>query len=80
MNAVRHGKATHIVIEGKTDQNLTTLIVTDNGSGFDTGRKTKGFGFVSMRERIRDLPDGTLEIKSIIDAGTQIKLSWKNEI
>jgi NarL family two-component system sensor histidine kinase LiaS len=56
------------------------LIVTDNGSGFDTGRKTKGFGFVSMRERIRDLPDGTLEIKSIIDAGTQIKLSWKNEI
>jgi NarL family two-component system sensor histidine kinase LiaS len=77
MNAVRHGKASKIVIASKIDQDNATLTIVDNGSGFDTDKKTGGFGLVSMRHRVRDLPHGTFEIKSTVGAGTQIKLSWR---
>jgi NarL family two-component system sensor histidine kinase LiaS len=80
MNAVRHGKASKIVIVSKTDQDVATIVIADNGSGFDTDQKTGGFGLVSMRDRMRDLPHGIFEIKSTAGAGTRIKLSWKNEL
>ena len=79
INAIRHGKASKIVIAGKIDEDIATLTIGDNGSGFDTGKKTEGFGITSIRDRVRDLPYGTLDIKSTVDVGTQITLSWKNE-
>lgn len=79
MNAVRHGKASKIVISSKIDDDIATLTTVDNGNGFDTDKKTGGFGITSMRDRVRDLPDGTLEIKSTSGVGTEITLSWKNE-
>lgn len=79
MNAVRHGKASKISIESKIDQDTVALTIADNGSGFDTDKKTGGFGITSMRDRVRDLPHGAFEIKSTAGAGTQITLSWENE-
>ena len=79
MNAVRHGKASKIVITGMTDHEMAGLTITDNGSGFDADRTTRGFGITSMRDRARDLPGGTFEITSAEGAGTQLTLSWKNE-
>lgn len=79
MNAVRHGKASKIVITGMADHEMAGLTITDNGSGFDADRTTRGFGITSMRDRARDLPGGTFEITSAEGAGTQITLSWKNE-
>ena len=79
MNAVRHGKASKIVIASKIDRDIATLTIADNGSGFDTDKKTGGFGIISMRDRVRDLPHGTFEIKSTAGVGTQITLAWKNE-
>ena len=79
MNAVRHGKASKIVIDGKIDHNIATLTIADNGRGFDTGKKTGGFGITSMRDRVRDLLHGSFEIKSTTGIGTRITLSWKYE-
>jgi len=79
MNAVRHGKASEIVIESKIKHDSTMLTIVDNGVGFDTNKKTGGFGITSMRDRVRDLPNGTFDIKSIAGVGTQIILSWNNE-
>jgi two-component system, NarL family, sensor histidine kinase LiaS len=79
MNAVRHGRASKIVIEGKTNDEITTLTIADNGTGFDINQKTEGFGLVSMRDRMNDLPNGTFEIKSTKGSGTHITVSWKNE-
>jgi NarL family two-component system sensor histidine kinase LiaS len=79
MNAVRHGNASKIVITSKIDHDIATLTITDNGIGFDTNKKTGGFGITSMRDRVRDLPHGTFEIKSSAGVGTRITLSWKNE-
>ncbi len=79
MNAVRHGKAANIVIASRIDNGLAMLTIADNGSGFDPGKKTQGFGITSMRDRILDLPHGSFGIQSSPGAGTRIALSWKNE-
>ena len=79
MNAVRHGKATQIVIAGSIDHEFATLRIADNGNGFDSNKKTGGLGITSMRERVRGLPHGTFEIRSTAGVGTEITLSWKNE-
>lgn len=79
MNAVRHGKASKIVIAGITDRDMARVTIADNGTGFDIAQNTRGFGITSMRDRAHDLPGGTLEITSAEGAGTQLTLSWKNE-
>jgi len=78
MNALRHGKASKIVIESRIDNNTAAVTISDNGSGFDPEKKTTGFGLISMRDRMRDLECGTLEIQSAAQIGTQITLSWKS--
>ena len=80
MNAVRHGKASKIVITGKIDRDIAMLTIADNGSGFDTDKNTGGFGLSSMRDRVRDLLHGTFDIQSTAGVGTQIMLSWKKEL
>ena len=80
MNAVRHGKATEIVITSRTKGDITTLTIADNGNGFDTSKKTQGFGITSMRDRACDLPHGAVDIQSNSGAGTNITLSWRNEV
>ncbi len=79
MNAVRHGKANHIVVTGKIYGKTASLTIADDGEGFDAKQKTGGFGITSMRDRVRDLPNGKFEISSAAGSGTTITLSWKNE-
>jgi signal transduction histidine kinase len=67
------------VIASKIDHDSTLLTIVDNGVGFDTDKKTGGFGITSMRDRVRDLPHGTFDIQSTAGVGTQIILSWRNE-
>lgn len=79
MNAVRHGKASHIVITGSIEQDAATLTIADNGTGFDTSKQTDGFGITSMRGRMRDVPRGTFALESTAGEGTRIRLAWKND-
>lgn len=79
MNAVRHGEASRIEIVSKIGHDVATLSITDDGRGFDTDHKTGGFGITSMRDRVRDLPQGTFAIHSTVGSGTRITISWENE-
>lgn len=79
MNAVRHGKASRISIEGRMAEGRVTLTIADNGQGFDPFARTGGFGVVSMRDRTRDLPGGLFDLKSRPGTGTEITLSWAAE-
>lgn len=45
------------------------LIVRDDGSGFDPGAATEGFGLLGLRERAA-LVGGALEVQSVLAAGT----------
>lgn len=79
MNAVRHGKASRITISSVTTHSGAILTIADNGIGFDSHRKSTGFGITSMRERAQDIPNGTLKIRSITGNGTQVILAWEQE-
>jgi signal transduction histidine kinase len=66
-NVAKHSGATHvqILLEGHSDR--VSLIVEDDGRGFDTGGAfaygAKQLGLVGMRERAA-LLDGTLDVES----------------
>jgi|GEM_PF-3760834 len=74
-NIIKHGQARQARIRLMRTKMQTTLIVTDNGSGFDVETSPKGMGLKSMWERARSI-GGALDIKSKIGRGSQVRLMW----
>jgi two-component system, sensor histidine kinase LadS len=72
-NALKHGNATHIIIElyGYDDGYLFQY--TDNGIGFANNTITKGFGLSTAQKRIENY-NGTFEINSTTTAGVVVQL------
>jgi len=75
-NAARHAAAQHIDVVLTIEPERVTLCITDDGRGFDPARpptRRRAFGLIGMRERA-ELLDGSLEIASQPDRGTQVKV------
>lgn len=79
-NAVRHGRAQHIEVVLSYHRDRATLVVKDDGEGFDVvatearlGR-TRGLGMIEMYERAR-IADGRVEVRSQTGAGTEVHLT-----
>ncbi len=73
-NALKHAEANEITVKVEMKNNLCTIIVRDDGKGFDVNQKReKSFGIMGMRERV-ELLNGTLSIKSTIGAGTVVTI------
>ncbi|MFD2629177.1 sensor histidine kinase [Oceanobacillus kapialis] len=71
-NAVKHSEATAIQVKLEICKQNLTMLIKDNGKGFDTTMKRdKSFGLIGMRERVEML-EGNLEINSSIGKGTSI--------
>ena len=77
-NVVKHAAASEIEIYVKKSERIFSIIIIDNGNGFDlhaVGRtensKNGGFGLFGIGERVRML-GGTHEIESETGAGTSI--------
>jgi two-component system, NarL family, sensor histidine kinase DegS len=68
---VKHARAEHAWVEIRGDDAEVTVIVRDDGSGFETTEPTAGFGLVGMRERV-ELLDGRLTIESVPREGTRV--------
>ncbi|HYI25453.1 MAG TPA: GAF domain-containing sensor histidine kinase, partial [Thermomicrobiales bacterium] len=60
-NVVRHSRATRLWVKLSLDQDALSLVVEDDGDGFDEASITPGIGLQSMRERAREL-GGTLTV------------------
>jgi PAS domain S-box-containing protein len=75
-NGMKHSHASQFVVRLKGTPSTFELSVSDNGVGFDPEAIDvhRGLGLVSMRERLT-LVRGTLEIKSKIQSGTEIRCS-----
>ena len=75
INAIRHGRATHIAISGELSGRRLSLTVVDNGRGFDPSsvRCSNGghFGLLGMRERAKAF-NGSVNIVSAPGQGTEI--------
>jgi signal transduction histidine kinase len=78
-NALKHAKAKEIrvTIASAADGNRLSLVVEDDGAGFEVGSQPDAssghFGLIGMRERAERL-GGTLELKSQLGAGTSIRV------
>jgi signal transduction histidine kinase len=70
-NVAKHSRAEHVRVSVEQREDILTVIVRDNGVGFQTHTATNGFGLTGMRERVT-LAGGTLEIQSG-DDGTIVK-------
>jgi nitrate/nitrite-specific signal transduction histidine kinase len=73
-NAVEHAHAEHIAVSVEMLEDRVTLLVSDDGRGFDPASarsSRRGLGLVGMRERTEEL-DGSLEIVSRHGEGCRV--------
>jgi len=70
-NAVRHAAAGRVRLRLDYEESRVSLVVSDDGGGFDTGEGEVGFGLRGMRERVAQA-GGTLSINSRPGAGTEV--------
>lgn len=74
-NVVRHARASLVTVEFGCRENTGTLVVRDNGEGFDLLRVERGHGLINLSARATDL-GGTCEIDSAAGRGTSVTLSF----
>jgi PAS domain S-box-containing protein len=74
-NVGRHSGATQVNVNVSGQGSELSLVVSDNGCGFETSRVAHhaGLGLIGMRERVR-LVQGTLVVDSAPGKGTRIEV------
>ena len=79
-NIMKHAAATNVHVQLIKEQDRFSIIVEDNGKGFDTAivKDTKGAGLTSIQSRV-DYLKGQMEIHSDADKGTLINIEFKIE-
>lgn len=73
-NALKHAAAKQIQVKLSIAKEMVTVVIKDNGKGFDPAVKKEGsFGLMGMKERV-DLLEGELSITSSLNAGTLVMI------
>ena len=71
-NAMKHAKAKDVIVKLEMKKQNITIVIKDNGKGFDTKmKKSNSFGLLGMKERVVIL-EGELSIDSHIGKGTVV--------
>ena len=84
-NIIKHAKAEKVSVHLKAEDGMVTVIVEDDGIGFDPqaatppGEEKGGFGLFSIEERMTDL-GGTFDIRSEPGKGCRAVLTVPVEI
>ena len=75
-NVARHAKANHVIIRFERDEQSLAFTIQDDGRGIEEGamNKTRSFGLVGMRERIKAM-QGEFQVLSEVGKGTQIQIT-----
>jgi signal transduction histidine kinase len=71
-NVAKHANAENVWIEAAEDESSISIVVRDDGDGFDMNERRRGFGLVGIRERIA-LQGGSLVIVSSPGSGTELR-------
>ncbi len=74
-NILKHSKASAAWIMIKQLNQKLSIIVEDNGVGFDPGKYNNGYGLLNLEHRVKAL-EGTLDIVSTPDHGTTIHIEF----
>ena len=70
-NVARHSSANSVTVSLEYEINTVTMIIKDDGCGFDISTPHGGIGLASMRERAEAL-GGCFTLESAADQGTRI--------
>ncbi len=70
-NVLRHAAAERVSIVATRRERSISLVIEDDGQGFDTAAGADGMGLAGMRERV-NLLDGQLSLESSAGEGTTI--------
>jgi two-component system sensor histidine kinase DegS len=71
-NALKHANACEIRVRLEITNSSVTVLIKDNGVGFDiTEKKPESFGMIGMRERV-DLLEGEITFDSKKGKGTAV--------
>ena len=74
-NILKHAAATEALVQLVKEENRLSIVVEDNGKGFDPSvlEKNKGAGWTSIRSRV-DYLQGQLDINSEAGKGTSVTI------
>ncbi len=80
-NMGKHAQANKVKIELSARNKNISLVIKDDGQGFELGEihRGEGIGLTSMKERTK-LSKGTFRVKSKPAGGTTIYAQWSNAI
>jgi len=70
-NVARHARATRVDVHLHVLPERATLLVEDNGIGFDTTSARRGLGMTNMQERVMNI-GGRLTVESQVGIGTMV--------
>ncbi len=73
-NCIKHSKAKHFYLEIKGDDyEMVTIIMKDDGKGYDLSLKSKGIGMNNIEQRV-NMYEGELFIESFPQKGYSMKI------
>jgi signal transduction histidine kinase len=75
-NLVKYAGCKNVWVDMSLRQNTVTLIIRDNGKGFDVANTSTGNGIFNMKKRAEFL-NGTFRVDSKIGEGTTLQLWFK---
>ncbi|HMI60149.1 MAG TPA: response regulator [Puia sp.] len=73
-NIVKHAEAKHLFISIRSRDRTITIIVADDGKGFEVEKKKMGIGISNITNRI-DTFNGKIKIQSSVGNGCKIQIS-----
>lgn len=73
-NIAKHSQASTVDVQLTGNQKMITLVIRDNGIGFDPSKNYQGMGIKSLSKRASEI-SSTIDINSKIGDGTITKLS-----
>ncbi len=74
-NIAKYAEGKNVWINLGFDKRNITLLINDDGKGFDANVKSSGNGLSNMKKRASDL-NGKSDLQSVINTGTTVKLSF----
>ncbi len=74
-NILKHAKATEAYIAIKTDEQMITLLIKDNGIGFDTEKNRKGIGIINIISRA-NMYNGNVQLQSTLGGGSSLSVQF----
>jgi signal transduction histidine kinase len=74
-NILKHAEASHALVQISRNNNMLSLLVEDNGIGYEPAAEPKGIGMENVRNRVQSF-GGSIEIQSGAGKGMMIHMEF----